>query len=188
MGKCLAEVFRSKGIDVTIVTNASAVSAWPFMNNELAGPSPNRPPSSTSTRWCSKECSGSRARPGRSRCVPVRQSSHSEVSGSAIAHPSPEAPSTLPFVCPRFPTRRCTGRTSSPEESREGRGLRRCHSPRALGREDPVCRFTRCRRPPEPPRRAYASNPAVHWRSKRFSSLSHRGLMMRTLCGRMLDA
>ena len=36
MGNCLAEVLRSKGLDVTIVTNASAVSAWTFMNNELA--------------------------------------------------------------------------------------------------------------------------------------------------------
>jgi len=36
MGNCLAEVLRSKGLDVTIVTNASAVSAWTFMNNELS--------------------------------------------------------------------------------------------------------------------------------------------------------
>lgn len=36
MGNGLAEVLRSKGLDVTLVTNASAVSAWTFMNNELA--------------------------------------------------------------------------------------------------------------------------------------------------------
>jgi len=36
MGNCLAEVLRRKGLDVTLVTNASAVSAWTFMNNELA--------------------------------------------------------------------------------------------------------------------------------------------------------
>ena len=36
MGNCLAEILRGKGLDVTIVTNASAVSAWTFMNNELA--------------------------------------------------------------------------------------------------------------------------------------------------------
>jgi dimethylamine/trimethylamine dehydrogenase len=36
MGNCLAELIRSKGLDVTIVTNANAVSAWTFMNNELA--------------------------------------------------------------------------------------------------------------------------------------------------------
>ena len=36
MGNCLAEVLRNKGLDVTIVTNASAVSAWTFMNNELS--------------------------------------------------------------------------------------------------------------------------------------------------------
>ena len=36
MGNCLAEILRDKGLDVTIVTNASAVSAWTFMNNELA--------------------------------------------------------------------------------------------------------------------------------------------------------
>lgn len=36
MGNCLAEILRKKGLDVTIVTNASAVSAWTFMNNELA--------------------------------------------------------------------------------------------------------------------------------------------------------
>jgi dimethylamine/trimethylamine dehydrogenase len=36
MGGCLAELLRSNGHDVTIVTNANAVSAWTFMNNELA--------------------------------------------------------------------------------------------------------------------------------------------------------
>jgi dimethylamine/trimethylamine dehydrogenase len=36
MGNCLAEILRVKGLDVTIVTNASAISAWTFMNNELA--------------------------------------------------------------------------------------------------------------------------------------------------------
>jgi dimethylamine/trimethylamine dehydrogenase len=36
MGNGLAEVLRSKGLDVALVTNASAVSAWTFMNNELA--------------------------------------------------------------------------------------------------------------------------------------------------------
>ena len=36
MGNCLAEILQRKGLDVTIVTNASAVSAWTFMNNELA--------------------------------------------------------------------------------------------------------------------------------------------------------
>ncbi len=36
MGGCLAELLRSKDHDVTIVTNANAVSAWTFMNNELA--------------------------------------------------------------------------------------------------------------------------------------------------------
>jgi dimethylamine/trimethylamine dehydrogenase len=35
MGNCLAEILRNKGLDVTIVTNASAVTAWTFMNNEL---------------------------------------------------------------------------------------------------------------------------------------------------------
>jgi len=36
MGSCLAELLRASGHDVTIVSNASAVSAWTFMNNELA--------------------------------------------------------------------------------------------------------------------------------------------------------
>jgi dimethylamine/trimethylamine dehydrogenase len=36
MGSCLAELLRGRGLDVTIVTNAGAVSAWTFMNNELA--------------------------------------------------------------------------------------------------------------------------------------------------------
>jgi dimethylamine/trimethylamine dehydrogenase len=36
MGSCLAEMLRGRGLDVTLVTNASAVSAWTFMNNELA--------------------------------------------------------------------------------------------------------------------------------------------------------
>jgi dimethylamine/trimethylamine dehydrogenase len=36
MGSCLAELLRNKGHDVTIVSNANAVSAWTFMNNELA--------------------------------------------------------------------------------------------------------------------------------------------------------
>ena len=35
MGSCLAELLRRRGHDVTIVTPASAVSAWTFMNNEL---------------------------------------------------------------------------------------------------------------------------------------------------------
>ena len=35
MGSCLAELLRRGGHDVTIVTPASAVSAWTFMNNEL---------------------------------------------------------------------------------------------------------------------------------------------------------
>ena len=35
MGSCIAELLRQKGIDVTIVTPANAVSAWTFMNNEL---------------------------------------------------------------------------------------------------------------------------------------------------------
>ncbi len=34
MGGCLAELLTSKGCDVTIVTPASAVSAWTVMNNE----------------------------------------------------------------------------------------------------------------------------------------------------------
>jgi dimethylamine/trimethylamine dehydrogenase len=36
MGGCLAELLRKNGNEVTIVTNANAVSAWTFMNNELA--------------------------------------------------------------------------------------------------------------------------------------------------------
>ena len=36
MGSCLAELLRRRGLEVTIVTNANAVSAWTFMNNELA--------------------------------------------------------------------------------------------------------------------------------------------------------
>jgi dimethylamine/trimethylamine dehydrogenase len=36
MGSCLAELLRNRGNDVTIVTPANAVSAWTFMNNELA--------------------------------------------------------------------------------------------------------------------------------------------------------
>ena len=36
MGSCLAEVLRGRGLDVTIVTTASAVSAWTFMNNEMS--------------------------------------------------------------------------------------------------------------------------------------------------------
>jgi dimethylamine/trimethylamine dehydrogenase len=36
MGSCLAELLRQRGSEVTIVTPASAVSAWTFMNNELA--------------------------------------------------------------------------------------------------------------------------------------------------------
>jgi dimethylamine/trimethylamine dehydrogenase len=36
MGSCLAELLRQRGHDVTIVTPANAVSAWTFMNNELA--------------------------------------------------------------------------------------------------------------------------------------------------------
>jgi dimethylamine/trimethylamine dehydrogenase len=34
MGNCLAEVLRKQGKDVTLVTPASGVSAWTFMNNE----------------------------------------------------------------------------------------------------------------------------------------------------------
>ena len=34
MGSCLAELLRHKGVEVTLVTTASAVSAWTFMNNE----------------------------------------------------------------------------------------------------------------------------------------------------------
>jgi len=36
MGSCLAELLRQRGNEVTIVTPANAVSAWTFMNNELA--------------------------------------------------------------------------------------------------------------------------------------------------------
>ena len=36
MGSCLAELLRQRGREVTIVTPANAVSAWTFMNNELA--------------------------------------------------------------------------------------------------------------------------------------------------------
>ena len=36
MGGCLAERLRQRGCEVTIVTPANAVSAWTFMNNELA--------------------------------------------------------------------------------------------------------------------------------------------------------
>ena len=36
MGSCLAELMRKRGNEVTIVTPANAVSAWTFMNNELA--------------------------------------------------------------------------------------------------------------------------------------------------------
>ena len=36
MGSCLAERLRGLGHEVTIVTPASTVSAWTFMNNELA--------------------------------------------------------------------------------------------------------------------------------------------------------
>jgi dimethylamine/trimethylamine dehydrogenase len=35
MGSCLAELLRRRGVDVTIVTTANAVSAWTFMNNEM---------------------------------------------------------------------------------------------------------------------------------------------------------
>ena len=35
MGNCLAEVLRAQGKEVTLVTPASAVAAWTFMNNEL---------------------------------------------------------------------------------------------------------------------------------------------------------
>ena len=35
MGSCLAELLSRRGHDVTIVTTASAVSAWTFMNNEM---------------------------------------------------------------------------------------------------------------------------------------------------------
>ena len=36
MGGCLAELLRGRGHEVTLVSNANAVSAWTFMNNELA--------------------------------------------------------------------------------------------------------------------------------------------------------
>ncbi len=36
MGSCLAELLRQRGSEVTIVTPANAISAWTFMNNELA--------------------------------------------------------------------------------------------------------------------------------------------------------
>ena len=36
MGSCLAEKLRARGLEVTIVTPANAISAWTFMNNELA--------------------------------------------------------------------------------------------------------------------------------------------------------
>ena len=36
MGGCLAELLRGRGHEVTLVTNANAVSAWTFMNNEMA--------------------------------------------------------------------------------------------------------------------------------------------------------
>jgi dimethylamine/trimethylamine dehydrogenase len=36
MGSCLAELLRQRGLDVTIVTPANAVSAWTFMNNEMS--------------------------------------------------------------------------------------------------------------------------------------------------------
>ena len=36
MGSCLAELIRRRGNEVTIVTPANAVSAWTFMNNEMA--------------------------------------------------------------------------------------------------------------------------------------------------------
>jgi dimethylamine/trimethylamine dehydrogenase len=36
MGSCLAELLCQRGIEVTLVTPANAVSAWTFMNNELA--------------------------------------------------------------------------------------------------------------------------------------------------------
>lgn len=35
MGSCLAELLRKRGHDVTLVTTASSVSAWTFMNNEM---------------------------------------------------------------------------------------------------------------------------------------------------------
>ncbi|MCH8100996.1 MAG: FAD-dependent oxidoreductase [Proteobacteria bacterium] len=36
MGSCLAELLRQRGQEVTIVTSANAISAWTFMNNEMA--------------------------------------------------------------------------------------------------------------------------------------------------------
>jgi len=36
MGSCLAELLRQRSTEVTIVTSANAVSAWTFMNNEMA--------------------------------------------------------------------------------------------------------------------------------------------------------
>ena len=36
MGGCLAELLKGRGLEVTLVTPANAVSAWTFMNNELA--------------------------------------------------------------------------------------------------------------------------------------------------------
>lgn len=36
MGGCLAELLHRQGHQVTLVTNANAVSAWTFMNNELS--------------------------------------------------------------------------------------------------------------------------------------------------------
>ena len=36
MGSCLAELLRQRGHEVCIVTPANAVSAWTFMNNEMA--------------------------------------------------------------------------------------------------------------------------------------------------------
>ena len=36
MGSCLAEMLQGRGSKVTIVTPANAVSAWTFMNNEMA--------------------------------------------------------------------------------------------------------------------------------------------------------
>ena len=36
MGSCIAELLRGRGLEVTIATPANAVSAWTFMNNEMA--------------------------------------------------------------------------------------------------------------------------------------------------------
>ncbi len=36
MGSCLAEMLRQRELEVTIVTPANAISAWTFMNNEMA--------------------------------------------------------------------------------------------------------------------------------------------------------